>query len=235
MIGILQNIKRVFTAKPIYLIMIAYGFVLMLFCTKSSPLFLFNDWYDANIYFTMGKGFFNGYVPYVDLIDNKGPLLYLIYGLSWLIDHTGFFGVYIFQSAFVSLSIVYAYRLAGLFIKNSGIAFAAAILSPLPMLFEKYYALGFNLGGGGPDEFCRALLVVSLYYFALYSMEPNRYRLRHTAIQGVLFACVFLMKFNAQLLHLCFDVSSVFGITLTSVRFPHVLDLVVDDVVAHCW
>ncbi|MDR1691830.1 MAG: hypothetical protein LBR72_00575, partial [Oscillospiraceae bacterium] len=54
-----------------------YAFLLLLFCTKSSPLFPVNDWYDANVYFTMGKGLFNGFVPYVDLIDNKGPLLYL--------------------------------------------------------------------------------------------------------------------------------------------------------------
>lgn len=39
-----------------------FSFVIMLFCTKSSPLFVFNDWFDANVYFTMGKGMMNGRV-----------------------------------------------------------------------------------------------------------------------------------------------------------------------------
>ena len=31
-------------------------FFCLFFCTKSSPLYIINDWYDANAYFTMGKG-----------------------------------------------------------------------------------------------------------------------------------------------------------------------------------
>ena len=61
-----------------YVLLAVFCFFLMLFCTKSSPLFAFNDWFDANVYFNMGKGLVNGRVPYVDFIDNKGPLLYLI-------------------------------------------------------------------------------------------------------------------------------------------------------------
>ena len=32
----------------------------------------------------------NGAVPYRDLFDHKGPLLYLLYGIGYLIDSTGF-------------------------------------------------------------------------------------------------------------------------------------------------
>lgn len=168
----------------------------MLFCTKSSPLFAFNDWYDANVYFTMGKGLMNGYVPYIDLIDNKGPLLYLLYGIAWLFDNNGFLGVYILQSLFVALSVIYTYRLSLLFVNRKHVAFIIAISSPLPMLLNRFYALNYDFGGGGPDEFCRSLMIVSLFYFTLYYLIPEKYKSYHTLIQGCLFMCVCLLKFN---------------------------------------
>ncbi|MDD4414571.1 MAG: hypothetical protein PHR14_08545 [Oscillospiraceae bacterium] len=180
----------------VYAMLTIFSFTLMLFCTKSSPLFAFNDWYDANVYFTMGKGLMNGRVPYVDLIDNKGPLLYLIYGISWMFDNTGFFGVYLFQSLFVAVSVIFAYKLALLFIKNAQIAFFVALCSPMPMLLNRFYAVGYDFGGGGPDEICRALMIAALFYFTLYYVKPEEYKPLHTLILGCLFMGAFLIKFN---------------------------------------
>ena len=91
--GIEKN-KRIY----LYALLIGYACLLMFFCTKSSPLYIINDWYDANAYFTMGKGMMNGAVPYRDLFDHKGPLLYLLYGIGYLIDSTGFFGIFLILS-----------------------------------------------------------------------------------------------------------------------------------------
>lgn len=187
---------KAYNQQLIYVIFTIYSFTLMLFCTKSSPLFAFNDWFDANVYFTMGKGLMNARIPYVDLIDNKGPLLYLIYGIAWMMDNTGFFGVYLFQSFFVTVSVIFTYRLSLLFIKSEHIAFVVAICSPMPMLVNRFYAADYNFGGGGPDEICRALMIVSLFYFTLYYTKSEEYKSHHTLIQGCLFMCVFLMKFN---------------------------------------
>lgn len=176
----------------------------MLFCTKSSPLFAFNDWFDANVYFTMGKGMMNGRVPYVDLIDNKGPLLYLIYGIAWLIDHTAFTGMYLFQSFFLTISLIYVYKLSLIFLASEHMSALIAVCSPLPMLIRKFYADNYDFGGGGPDEFCRALMIVSLFYFTLYYERTNEYRLKHTVLQGILFMCVFLIKFNLTVFWLGF-------------------------------
>ena len=69
----------------------------LLICTKSSPLYPFNDWVDSNAFFTMGKGMINGKVLYRDLFEQKGPLLYFIHGLSYLISNKTFLGVFIFE------------------------------------------------------------------------------------------------------------------------------------------
>ena len=63
--------------------------VYLCFC-KSSPLYIINDWYDANAYFTMGKGMMNGAVPYRDLLITKVRCFICYNGIGYLIDSTGF-------------------------------------------------------------------------------------------------------------------------------------------------
>ena len=134
----------------------------------------------------------NGYVPYVDLVDHKGIYIFLLYGIGWLFDHTGFLGIYLLQSAFLTISVIYVYRIAFLFIKSVEICFIAAIASPLPMLHYDNY-------GGSAEEFILPLLTASLYYFTLYYLEPEKFKSRYIMLLGALFAAVFLMKFNLVL------------------------------------
>ena len=58
----------------------------LFFCSKSSFGYPINDWSDANIYFTIGKGMTRGQVVYRDLYDHKGPLLYALHALCALIS-----------------------------------------------------------------------------------------------------------------------------------------------------
>ena len=55
--------------------------LVLILCSKTSPLFVLNDWMDANIFFTMGKSMLSGKVLYRDVVDHKGPGLYLLYAL----------------------------------------------------------------------------------------------------------------------------------------------------------
>lgn len=55
-------------------------------CSGSSFLYPCNNWDDANSYFSMGKSMMNGKVIYRDLYDQKGPYLYLLYGIAYLIS-----------------------------------------------------------------------------------------------------------------------------------------------------
>lgn len=41
-----------------------------------------------------GRWLMQGLVPYVDFTDSKGPLLWLWYGLGYLMDSTGWSGMY---------------------------------------------------------------------------------------------------------------------------------------------
>ena len=69
---------------------IATAFFLLLICTKCSPLYPFNDWVDVHCFLTIGRGIKHGLVPYRDLYEQKGPLLYFIVALATYISETSF-------------------------------------------------------------------------------------------------------------------------------------------------
>ena len=85
------------TQRAVWLLGIAA--LVLVWCSKSSPLYAFNDWMDANIFFTMGKSMLRGRVLYRDVFDHKGPVLYLLYGLAACVDNTGFGGVLLLETA----------------------------------------------------------------------------------------------------------------------------------------
>ena len=137
----------------------------MFFCTKSSPIYVLNDWYDANAYFTMGKGLMNGSIPYKDLFDHKGPFLYFLYGIGYLINNNSFFGVFILQIIAMSINIVCTFKISEIYNLSRRAAFITATLIPITMLSDGFYIIANNFGGGSPDEFVVPIFSVILYFF----------------------------------------------------------------------
>ena len=105
--------------------------VLLLFCSGTSPLYNGHDWTDANTYLTMGRGLLHGVVPYRDLFDHKGPLLYFVYALGALLSPSGFFGIYLLQAAALGTALFFLYQTALLVLEDS--ARAAVCTAALPI------------------------------------------------------------------------------------------------------
>ena len=72
-----------------------------LFTESTSPLF--SGWgYDSAMFQTIGKYWVEGYLPYVDLYDHKGPMIFFINALGYGLG--GRNGVYIIQVLSIALS-----------------------------------------------------------------------------------------------------------------------------------
>ena len=78
------------------------AFTTILICSKSSPLYPINDWTDANCYMTVGRAMLNGAMPYRDLFEHKGPVVYLLHALAAIVSDDSFFGVFLKEAAFCS-------------------------------------------------------------------------------------------------------------------------------------
>ena len=91
-----ENHKDTPVSKWLLLLVAAVAITI---CSASSPLYPLNDWVDANCFFTVGKSMLFGKVPYRDLYEQKGPLLYALYALAYPISHRSFLGVWLFEIA----------------------------------------------------------------------------------------------------------------------------------------
>ena len=166
--------------------------VILLFTTRSSVLFLCNNWDDANSYFSMGKGMMNGLVIYRDLYDQKGPYLYLLYGIAYLISHKTFFGVFLFE---IGAAMIFLFA-TGKYIERKSSRIVAYVL--MPVVGAAAYASWSFYFGGAAEEFCLPMLAIAVYYLdVIFHDEPDDdvYR-RIFAVVGVCTGIVMQIKYT---------------------------------------
>lgn len=168
------------------------AFLFLLLATKSSPLYPFNDWDDTNVSFTMGKGFVNRQVLYRDIFDHRGPYLYLVYGLAYLISNTTFLGLFIIEVFSLSIFLFYSFKIMQLFIDRN-----YAIIA-LPLLAGSVVNLKGFVHGGSPEEFGIPLLAISLFFLIKYykQVTPNPAPYHWMLINGFVAGLVFWLKFS---------------------------------------
>ncbi|MBE5823690.1 MAG: hypothetical protein E7308_06430 [Butyrivibrio sp.] len=136
---------------------VACAFLILLFTTRSSFLYMCNNWDDVNSYFSMGKGMMNGMVIYRDLYDQKGPYLYLLYGIAYLISNKTFFGVFIFEVIAAAIFLFYGFKTIAARSNKAIVAFLT------PVLAAGVYSSWSFYKGGAAEEFCLPMFAYSLY------------------------------------------------------------------------
>ena len=167
------------------------SFFFLMICSKSSFLYPMNDWVDANCFFTMGKSMFRGKVLYVDLFDQKGPLLFLYYGIASLISYRSFLGVFLIEVISFSIFLYYAYRLLRIYLKKE------TCLLSLPVISFLILTLPAFTHGGSVEEFCLPMLMYSIYSMVLFLKQGNKIPKRSMIfVNGIMAGLVATMKFT---------------------------------------
>ncbi len=172
--------------------LIAAAAVTITIVSTCSPLYPFNPWDDANCFLTMGRGIIHGLVPYRDLYEQKGPLLYFIYALVALISEKSFIGAWIIECIAASVFAVFSWKTAKLFTEPSKFTI---MLVPL-LLVITYTIKMFNFGGNA-EELCFPILTVALY-FGLRSIVVKEALPSNTEalLCGILTAVLFWIKYT---------------------------------------
>lgn len=167
------------------------AFLFLMICTKSSFLYAFNHWMDANCYFTIGKGMLHGKLYYVDLFDQKGPLLYFYHTIAALISEKSFIGVFFIEVTSFSFFLYYAYQTLHLYLKKELSFFA------LPLISFFILTLPAFSHGDSAEEFCLPFLMFSIYsllkFFHSNQKTPNYNMI---FINGLMAGFVFTIKFS---------------------------------------
>ena len=177
---------------PEIIILIAASVITLTLVSTCSPLYPFNPWNDINCFFTVGRGIIHGLVPYRDLYEQKGPLLYFIYAFAALISEKSFIGAWIVECIMASVFAVFSWKTVKLFTEPPKFA---VMLMPV-LIGITYTLLMFNCGGNA-EELCFPLLSIA-FYFGLKAIVkgdglPSG---KEAFICGIITAALFWIKYT---------------------------------------
>ncbi len=158
-------------------------------CSKSSPLYPFNDWDDSNCFFTVGKAMVNGKILYKDIFEQKGPLLYMLHMLTYKVSNTTFLGVYFAEIIACFVFLYYSGRIMSLFCGGK------IFYMVFPFTAFTYTSLSFCCGDSA-EEWCLPLLSYTLY-IALESVKNKHLvKAKSILICGISMGIVLWIKFT---------------------------------------
>ena len=145
---------------------------------------------DSSVFLYIGKRMQSGAVPYRDLFDHKGPLLFFIQYFGLLFSGDKFFGVWIIELVCLTVAIYFSYKtLQILNNKNTVINFLTILLS--------YLVIGLQLfeGGNLTEEYALPAIAFFGYVFSkfLKTGECTRWE---TFGAGLGFMAVCLIRIN---------------------------------------
>lgn len=170
-------------------------FTFLLFFFISSDSYTHDIWYkgDAAWFYMSGKAWMNGLVPYVDITDSKGPLLFFIYGIGYLLSPRNYLGVFWISVFWYAAIFFICYKLANLFLSNKRLAIYSSLLMAFAF-FMPYRGNEFRA-----EDLCMLFSAASLYLLCkvLYVDDCSDKQINKSCfIIGISLAATFLIKFS---------------------------------------
>ncbi len=144
---------------------------------------------DYIIFQTIGSGWINGHLPYADLFDHKGPMVFAIYSLGALICK-GKLGVWLLELLSVTVSMWMIYQL--------GRTIGASIKKSVFAVFMSGILLALYIEGGGTvEEFSLPFQILPLLLTTQYLTERPKPALTTIAFcSGICFALTTMIRVN---------------------------------------
>ena len=174
-------------------VLAVFSTVVLFFISQDSYLYDLHTRVDSAYFYMCGKAWMNGLTPYVDFADSKGPLLWLIYGIGYLLQPTNYLGVFWISCVWYALTFFISYRIVDLFLNDSYKALAASALMAL-VFFNPWFHDEIR-----SEDFCLLFMNLSLYRVCLimYSERvPQKVLLSSFAILGFSFGALIMIKFS---------------------------------------
>lgn len=151
-----------------------------LFSHTTSPLYPKYFMGDAAEFLTIGKAWTLGKIPYKDLFDHKGPIIYFINMLGFMITGTKT-GVFLIQCIFMAVTANTLFSIGKLRSKSNAYGVILVVMCLL--------ILRGNYGEGNyVDEYCLTLISISTYYQLKWFYNKTE---KHSPYLAVLYGAVF--------------------------------------------
>jgi len=168
----------------IYLVLLVIAF-LFIFTSPLNPFNLRRMHVDSSIYISIAQGMTRGQILYKDLVDNKGPILYLmsVPGLYF----GGLAGIWITELIVIFITFIFMYKTAHLLVCEKN-ALLTVFFTSLAM-YPFYYV------NAGTEAYSLPFLMISLYIFSKYYITNNT-SLFEILVLGICFICSIMIRLN---------------------------------------
>ena len=192
---------RSHTETKIFLSLALFATVLLFIISPDSYTHDLYGRCDSAWFFMCGKAWMEGLTPYVDFADSKGPLLWLIYGIGYLISPRNYIGVFWLSCLWYAVIFYITYLTAKLFLSGRRLSVACSVLMALaffnPMFHYETRA----------EDWAMLFLMASMYLTCkmLYTDEMDKRGINIAFfILGVCFAALVLIKYNIAAMQVVF-------------------------------
>ena len=122
---------------------------------------LLHHW-DVSWFNTCGRAWMNGLTPYVDFADSKGPLLWLIYGIGYLISPHDYLGVFFLSILFYTGVFYYSYKTAYLFLHHKRKSMIVVFF-----LIASFFCTFYH-NEVRAEDWCQLFITASIYRICLF-------------------------------------------------------------------
>lgn len=186
-----NNLRREFTTPKVLLFLSAFTFILLFIISSDSYTHYVHPRCDSAWFHICGKAWMNGMIPYVDFADSKGPLLWLIYGIGYLISPRDFIGVFWIEVIFYILTLYTICLCAMRLTSSAPLSLAATVIMSIAYFFPTAHT------EMRAEDFCQLFFALTLYSVLSIPVDSNRSSIsRHAACLGLCFGATLMIKYN---------------------------------------
>lgn len=163
--------------------------LLVSFSMRANPLSNVPHGHDSSMFLYFGKGISEGLVPYSDMFDHKGPILFLIEYLAVVVGQGNYsLGIWIVEILFLIGVAFYLYKTAILYTSDR-------VISALSLLLCSGLFILCYEGGNLSEEFALFFISGSLYKFSKIFLLDKDSKLDYILI-GIFGGITFFIRAN---------------------------------------
>ena len=174
--------------KKVFLSLLLYSFFLLLFISMDSYLQDMIRKCDSTYFYMCGKAWMNGMIPYQDFSDSKGPLLWLLYGIGYLLSPRSMVGVFWVSSIWYGVVFFIVYKSSRIFLDTRLSVMVAVLMSISFFLSAVHKEVR-------AEDFCQLFIVWSIYEGISLICENINVKKAFFCL-GICFAGTLLIKFT---------------------------------------
>ncbi len=181
---------------------LALGGVIV-FC-NTCPFFKISQGRDASVFLYIGREMLHGKIPYVDLFDHKGIILYLIQYIGFLLSVPGTYsGVWFIEWLGLFITVIFMYKTVRM-LSTSKFASYLILLIIVFIYTSRYYE-----GGNLTETYALPWIAMAVYIYLKFFMISH-YRPIEVVALGVGCAVVAFLRVNMIGLWLAFTPLVIF-------------------------